>query len=480
MSTSLLLVLFVVVWLFVLAPLVVSDREPIRRTSDALGKTRLLHRGGDEVTRSRRKPTFSQRDVRRAREDNQDDVELVDAELVDNAADDGAKETNAQPSAPESDHATDSQELVLIDDTDESASTASLEVARRRLARTFGRKNDADEELDLGDDAPVTGEIVAITDDEAEAEAAEGNQAASADASSAEESSEADLEAATASDQEDTEQEDSNQEDTEQAGRQNVTSLNRASQTRADQSRDEVTRTVEEDPRLVLEDAMGMGIVEDDEADEDDVAEPESQSEELAEDTEPQSRDHFVQEELTEDDLTEEDLAFAERRRGRGGFDPEAAQRYAATRYDRRRRSVMILVMAVVIATAVGFFFGGWTWWLPLAGVAILTVYLVTLRRTVIAERELNARRIQRIKMARLGVRNYEDDELGVPQRLRRPGAVVVELDDEAADFADLPFASAADFGLEPEELELETAEPADHHLRSVRPSRDHGDRFAG
>ena len=44
------------------------------------------------------------------------------------------------------------------------------------------------------------------------------------------------------------------------------------------------------------------------------------------------------------------------------------------------------------------------------------------------------------MKMARLGVRNREDDELGIPQRLRRPGAVVVELDDEDPDFADLAY----------------------------------------
>ena len=30
----------------------------------------------------------------------------------------------------------------------------------------------------------------------------------------------------------------------------------------------------------------------------------------------------------------------------------------------------------------------------------------------------------------------------GVPERLRRPGAVVVELDDEDPDFADLPYAT--------------------------------------
>ena len=94
------------------------------------------------------------------------------------------------------------------------------------------------------------------------------------------------------------------------------------------------------------------------------------------------------------------------------------------------------LKRTVIIAA----FAGGWTWWIPLVGVGLMTLYLVNLRRTVRAEQELRARRIRRMKMARLGVRNREDDELGIPQRLRRPGAVVVELDDEDPDFADLAY----------------------------------------
>ena len=96
----------------------------------------------------------------------------------------------------------------------------------------------------------------------------------------------------------------------------------------------------------------------------------------------------------------------------------------------------------IVVGVILGALVGGWTWWVPLAGAGLMVLYLVYLRRTVIAENELRARRIRRMKMARLGVRNSEDEELGVPERLRRPGAVVVELDDEDPDFADLPYAT--------------------------------------
>ena len=98
--------------------------------------------------------------------------------------------------------------------------------------------------------------------------------------------------------------------------------------------------------------------------------------------------------------------------------------------------------MVIAVSVVIGLLVGGWAWWLPLAGVGLMVLYLVYLRRTVIAENELRARRIRRMKMARLGVRNREDEELGVPERLRRPGAVVVELDDEDPEFADLPYAT--------------------------------------
>ena len=142
-----------------------------------------------------------------------------------------------------------------------------------------------------------------------------------------------------------------------------------------------------------------------------------------------------------DDTLTEDDYAFAEKRRGRGGFDPISDAQYAETRFARRRRSVAGLAAFIAVTVIIAAFAGGWTWWIPLVGVGLMTLYLVNLRRTVRAEQELRARRIRRMKMARLGVRNREDDELGIPQRLRRPGAVVVELDDEDPDFADLAYA---------------------------------------
>ena len=86
--------------------------------------------------------------------------------------------------------------------------------------------------------------------------------------------------------------------------------------------------------------------------------------------------------------------------------------------------------------------------------VPILTVMLVVfssvpaledVRGQVQQEQELRARRIRQLRRARMGVRNREDDEHRLDEHrpfvnpnLRRPGAVVLEIDDESPDFDEL------------------------------------------
>ncbi|MBI8999967.1 hypothetical protein M0E87_06555 [Corynebacterium sp. CCM 9185] len=142
--------------------------------------------------------------------------------------------------------------------------------------------------------------------------------------------------------------------------------------------------------------------------------------------------------EEAEPELTDEDIAFAARRRGRGGFDPETHDAYAAARFHRRQRILIILAVLLLAGLGIGFLFGGLSWLVPAAVGLLLGMYLYALRTQVRAEQELRARRIRQIRRARLGVRNAADAELGVPARLRRPGAIVVEIDDESPDFHEL------------------------------------------
>lgn len=138
------------------------------------------------------------------------------------------------------------------------------------------------------------------------------------------------------------------------------------------------------------------------------------------------------------DELTDEELQFAARRRGRGGWDPEADPTYAKLRYQRRQRMALSLVAVVAVTLALAAVVGAWTWWLVGAAVGCLVVYLVALRRQVRQEQELRRRRIRQLRRARLGVRHRDDEELVIPRQLRRPGAIVVEVDDESPDFAHL------------------------------------------
>ncbi|WJY91639.1 hypothetical protein CFAEC_03955 [Corynebacterium faecale] len=133
-------------------------------------------------------------------------------------------------------------------------------------------------------------------------------------------------------------------------------------------------------------------------------------------------------------ELTQADMDFAESRRGRGYYDPRADREVAQSKYLRRQRTLLGLGLAVVFTLILGFIFGGGAWFLPVLTVAVTAFYLVALRSQVRAENELRARRIRRLRRSRMGVRNSED----LPSRLRRPGAVVLELDDESPDFEGL------------------------------------------
>ena len=432
MSSSLLLVLIVVVWLFVLAPLVVNTRQPIRRTSEALGRTRLLHQGGESVATRRRRPTLSERDVRTPDEEVDESLETVDAEF------DDARDAD-RDSGRRADRARDLDDDILIDDLDDARADVPAVVegdvvyelepgaSGARTAESLDDEAVADDPGDSGSGADSAAD--SLDDDGRVAAAADSDSGADAD-------SDADSDAVTKAETD--------------AERADGTAERRSV---ADAHAADVRAYLSPEDFLVVDDATAVtadsGTGADATADSDDAAlidDDEARGDSDGTTAEAVDSADSVERAGDADDfddtLTDDDLAFAERRRGRGGFDPVSDARYSETRFARRRRSVGVLAAFIVAGVILGALVGGWTWWVPLAGAGLMVLYLVYLRRTVIAENELRARRIRRMKMARLGVRNSEDEELGVPERLRRPGAVVVELDDEDPDFADLPYAT--------------------------------------
>ena len=106
----------------------------------------------------------------------------------------------------------------------------------------------------------------------------------------------------------------------------------------------------------------------------------------------------------------------------------------------------MILIAGLVITTIIGAIVGGMAWIAPSIAASLIVIYLFVLRQQVRAENALRERRIRQLRRARLGVRNAHDEELGIPARLRRPGAVVLEADDESPDFEYLEYTRSSDY----------------------------------
>lgn len=161
------------------------------------------------------------------------------------------------------------------------------------------------------------------------------------------------------------------------------------------------------------------------------------------------------------DEPSADDLAYVNSRRGRGVYDPVASWEREQQRLRRRKQVLMVLGLTTVISFVLAFILGGAVWWAPVISLAFSVFYLVVLRKQAIEEQKLRHRRMARMRRARLGVRNTEDDELGVPDRLQRPGAIIMETDDADPEFQHLDYIDGAEFFGDPAGP-ADSADPAD------------------
>lgn len=344
MSPTLVIVLIVVVWLFVLAPWLLRGQRPISKAGEAFDDTRVVYSGGSGELPARKRPKLTPQDVHAGRDSATDSYEMVEAEPVEDEA--------------------------LIEDDSARRVDSAMETVKSKL----GKKHQNSETNHNVEAHVVDGEVVAELPP----------------ATKAEETDEGAENYITFDDDEDAQ----------------PYEVNDAFVTPGD-----LLYPGEEDP------------------------------EEASEPT--QVVEEAPMEETNDDELTDEDLEFAARRAHRGGWDPEADAKASTDRYQRRTRTLIGFAVAAVLTLVLGFVVGGWAWLLPAVVVAFGVVYLVALRQQVQAEERLRARRIAQLRRARLGVKNEHDAQLGIPERLRRPGAVVLELDDESPDFEDLEMVSA-------------------------------------
>jgi hypothetical protein len=120
-----------------------------------------------------------------------------------------------------------------------------------------------------------------------------------------------------------------------------------------------------------------------------------------------------------------------------------------ARKFKFRKRMLTVLTLATIASAVAASTVTPIAWWVCGSLGAVTLLYLGYLRRQTRIEERLRRRRAQRMARARLGVENTDDHEYDVvPSRLRRPGSVVLEIDDEDPIFEhldDAPFAREFD-----------------------------------
>lgn len=125
-------------------------------------------------------------------------------------------------------------------------------------------------------------------------------------------------------------------------------------------------------------------------------------------------------------------------------FDTKTAAAVSARKYAFRKKVLMAMAVVLVGSATAAFEVSPAAWWLCGTATVVTLLYLGYLRRQTRIEEKVRRRRAQRVARARLGVHNAHDRDYDVvPSRLRRPGAVVLEIDDEDPVFEHLEYAMA-------------------------------------
>ncbi|MCV7150073.1 divisome protein SepX/GlpR [Mycolicibacterium pyrenivorans] len=132
------------------------------------------------------------------------------------------------------------------------------------------------------------------------------------------------------------------------------------------------------------------------------------------------------------------DSMSASRRRR---YESATAEAVTARKYRFRARTLTVLGVLLLTSAVAAFTWSSTMWWACGSAGAVTLLYLAYLRRQTRIEERVRRRRAQRIARARLGVENTADQEFDVvPSRLRRPGAAVLEIDDEDPEFEHLEY----------------------------------------
>lgn len=170
----------------------------------------------------------------------------------------------------------------------------------------------------------------------------------------------------------------------------------------------------------------------------DEAVEPEADHE-LADDEYEYVEDSSGLEPGEDDDAPVSYASGASRRRR---FETKTAAAVTARKYAFRKRFLMAMAVVLVGSAVAAFEVSPLAWWICGTATTFTVLYLAYLRRQTRIEEKVRRRRMQRMARARAGVESTYDREYDVvPSRLRRPGAVVLEIDDEDPIFEHLDYA---------------------------------------
>lgn len=106
-----------------------------------------------------------------------------------------------------------------------------------------------------------------------------------------------------------------------------------------------------------------------------------------------------------------------------------------ARKYRFRKRVLMVMAAIMVLTAVLSFTVNSGLWWACGTSAAVMVLYLAYLRRQTRIEAQVRRRRQQRGARGRFADGAFDDRASGagfdVPSRVRRPGAVVLDIDDE-------------------------------------------------
>lgn len=129
----------------------------------------------------------------------------------------------------------------------------------------------------------------------------------------------------------------------------------------------------------------------------------------------------------------------------RNRYESKAAVAAAERKYRFRSRMLSGMALAILFTGIAAYSLSPGMWWVCGMVSIVSVLYLAYLRRQTRIEEQLRRRRAQRMMRSRHGVENTQDEEFDVvPSRLRRPGAVVLDIDDEDPIFEHLEYTRMA------------------------------------